>query len=163
MVIPSFKALVEQIQAQRRFPIATLEGCGQLVRASAGPIHAADPRFVMLRKKAGRTHVVDSKGRLHAADVLLFVESPTKAIAVDIIGSSASPEAKVAWSPERDKVTKQLVYRYTAADGFAPDYEDEPAPEPPVSEPPSSDLEVQIGRVDARLRAVEAWVRSFPT
>ena len=156
MAIPSFRHIVEQVQASNQFPIQTLNGCGQLTRASAGPIHAADKRFVMLKKKASRTHVVDGKGRLHGADVLLFVESPTRAIAIDIIGSSASPDAKVAWTPERDnkQAGRPLIYRYTAADGFAPDYEDAP-PVPPVDPPPSSP---DIAALWARLRKLEERV-----
>jgi hypothetical protein len=163
--IPSFRHIVEQVQAANQFKLHTLNGCGELTRASAVPIHKVDKRFVMLKKKASRTHVVDSKGRLHGADVLLFVESPSKAIAIDIIGSSNSPDAKVAWTPERDKTKpgNQFIYRYTAADGFAPDYEVAPEPEPePEPEEPTVGLAEQVAELRARVASWESWARSFP-
>ena len=161
--IPNFRHIVEQVQAANHFQIQSLNGCGQLTRASAVPIHKADKRFVMLTKKASRTHVVDSKGRRHGADVLLFVESPSKAIAIDIIGSSASPDAEVAWTPERDNTQagRPLIYRYTAADGFAPDYDAEPEPEPEPEEP-TVGLAARVADIEADIRTIKSWARSFP-
>jgi hypothetical protein len=46
--------------------------------------------------------------------------------------------------------------RYTTADGFVPDYKAEPAPEPvpdPGTPPPN------VGDLEARVSAIEAWIR----
>ena len=140
--IPNFRGLIDRVYARGGWNLSNVAGCGAFTRAVAVEAHKDDPRFVMLRKKASRTHAVDAKGRLHGADALLFVESASKAIAVDIIGSSASPDAKPSWTPEKDPKTKQLIYRYTAADGFAPDYGSvtPPKPEEPPAEPPTGDV-----------------------
>jgi hypothetical protein len=147
MAIPKLKHIIEQVYRDGTYDLTTLEGCGVFTRACSVRVYAEDPRFVMLKKSAGRTHVVDGKDRRHAADALLFLENG-KGTSVDIIGNSRTPQAKPAWTPD-------VKVRYTAADGFVPDYKAEPTPEPdptPDPQPPSGDLE-------ARVSAIEAWIR----
>jgi len=157
MSVPELKHIVEKVYARGGFTLSTLDGCGEFTRACTRQVYAVDKRFMLLRKKASRTHVVDSKGRLHGADVVLFVESPSKAIAVDIIASSASPEARPSWGPERDKTTKKPIYRYTAADALPPDADAEPDPDPhtpdkPPVPPVPQDLEARIAAIEGVLR-----------
>lgn len=155
--IPNYRQIVDQVYATGQFNLTTLQGCGNFTRAVAVPVHKADARFVMLKKKASRTHVVDNKGRLHGADVLLFVDG-AKAIAIDIIGSSASPDAKPSWGPEKDPKTKQLIYRYAPADGFAPDYATEPTPDPG---PEPSDQAERDRRLFAKLDQIVALINEI--
>jgi hypothetical protein len=147
--IPNFRGIVDRVYARGGWNLTNLQGCGAFTRAVGVEAHADDKRFVMLKKKASRTHAVDSKGRLHGADVLLFVESSSKAIAIDIIGSSASPDAKPAWTPE--KVDGKPFYRYTAADGFAPDYG---SVTPPKPEEPTGDRLAAVLRELAHIQAL---------
>ena len=146
MAIPKFKTLVEGVYAAGRYDLSTLEGCGAFTRACSVAVYKIDTRIVMLKKSAGRTHVVDAKGRRHAADALLFLENG-KGTSIDIIGSSRTPQAKPAWTPDSQ-------VRYGAADGFVPDYEDAP-PVPPADPPPSAP---DIAALWARLRKLEERV-----
>lgn len=146
--IPSLKHLVQRVYDDGDFELSTLEGCGAFTRACAGPLHRADARIVMLKKSAGRTHVVDGNGRRHAADAVLLLESG-KGISIDIIGSSRTPQAKPAWTVDKK-------WRYTDKDAFVPDYEAKPEPLPTPGEPPPN------SGMEQRLAALEAWARSFP-
>jgi hypothetical protein len=145
MAIPKLKAIVEQVYRDGTYDLSTLEGCGAYTRDCCVMLHAEDPRFVMLKKSAGRTHVVDAKGRRHGADAVLFLDQG-KGTSVDIVGKSRTPEAVPAWTPD-SKV------RYTAADGFVPDYRSAPPPLPN----PGDDLP-NVGDHEARIAALEAFV-----
>lgn len=151
MAIPKLKAIIEQVYRDGDFDLTTLNGCGTFTRACAGPVHEADPRIVMLKKSAGRTHVVDSKGRRHAADALLFLEHG-KGTSIDIIRSSRTPQATPAW-------TVDVKVRYTDADGFVPDYSTEPDDQP--ADPPPTDLEARVSALEADMRTVKSWAGSF--
>ena len=149
MTFPNFKPLIQSVYAAGRYDLSTLEGCGAFTRACSVAVYKVDKRIVMLKKSAGRTHVVDAAGRRHAADALLFLENG-KGTSIDIIGNSRTPQAKPAW-------TVDIKPRYTPADGFVPDYgeADEPPAPPPIEPPDTFDL-------PARLAALESWARSFP-
>lgn len=150
MAIPKLKHIVEQVYREGTYTLSSLEGCGQFTRDCAMRVHAEDRRFVMLKKSAGRTHVVDTKGRRHAADALLFLENG-KGTSVDIIGSSRTPDAKPAWTPD-SKV------RYGAKDGFVPDYVAEPKPDIPNPGTPLPNLgmEARFAALERRVTLLEA-------
>lgn len=143
MAIPRLKSIIERVYRDGDYDLSTLDGCGAFTRACAGPVHEADSRIVMLRKPKGRTHVVDSKGRRHAADALLFLENG-KGTSIDIIGSSRTPQAKPAWTPD-------VKVRYTTKDGFVPDYEDANKPPAPPEQPPAGDLEARVQALEDRI------------
>lgn len=158
MAIPKLKHLIEQVYREGTYDLSSLEGCGVFTRDCAVRLYAEDPRFVMLKKSAGRTHVVDSKGRRHAADAVLFLENG-KGTSVDIIGSSRTPQAKPAWTPD-SKV------RYSDADAFVPDYA---APTPPPAPQPDpdtpgwpEDLTARVAALEAEIETIKSWARSFP-
>ena len=154
MAIPKLKAIIEQVYRDGNFDLSTLEGCGAFTRACAMRVYDEDSRIVMLKKSAGRTHVVDSKGRRHAADALLFLENG-KGTSVDIVGKSRTPEAKPSWTPDSQ-------VRYGTADGFVPDYEDaEPEPEPEPEEP-TVGLAARVADLEADMKTIQSWARSFP-
>jgi hypothetical protein len=146
MAIPKLKHIVEQVFRDGTYDLSTLEGCGAYTRDCCVMLHAEDPRFVMLKKSAGRTHVVDAKGRRHGADAVLFLDQG-KGTSVDIVGKSRTPEAVPAWTPDSKA-------RYTAADGFMPDYHSVPAPDVPDSGTNVPNL----GTLEARIAALEAFV-----
>ena len=135
MSIPNLKSIVLAVHARGGWDLTTLAGCGAFTRACAVELHKADTRIVMLKKSAGRTHVVDSTGRRHAADAVLFLDAG-KGTSVDLIGNSRTPRAKPSWTPDS-------VMRYTTADGFAPDYDD--------GGPPTGDLESRVAALEARI------------
>ena len=148
MAIPKLKAIIEQVYGDGSYDLSTLEGCGAFTRACAMRVYAEDQRFVMLKKSAGRTHVVDSKGRRHAADALLFLENG-KGTSIDIIGKSRTADAKPSWTPD-------TIVRYTAADGFVPDYTaDAPKPDDPPA-PPSGDLAERVAELERKFAALKA-------
>ena|SRR5687767_496796 len=148
MAIPKLKTIVEQVYRDGSYDLSTLDGCGAFTRACAVRVYAEDPRFVMLKKSEGRTHVVDAKGRRHAADALLFLENG-KGTSIDIIGKSRTADAKPSWTPD-------TVVRYTAADSFVPDYTAD-APEPGGSaEPPSGDLAERVAALERKFAALKA-------
>jgi hypothetical protein len=143
--IPKLKHIVEQVYREGTYTLESLEGCGQFTRDCAVKLYEEDPRFVMLKKSAGRTHVVDAKGRRHGADAVLFLDQG-KGTSVDIVGKSRTPEAVPAWTPDSKA-------RYTVADGFVPDYRSVPTPVPnPGDDLPNS------GDHEARIAALEAFV-----
>lgn len=139
MAIPKLKQIIEQVHREGSYDLSTLEGCGAFTRACAMRVYEADSRIVMLKKSASRTHVVDAKGRRHAADALLFLENG-KGTSIDIIGKSRTADAKPSWTPDS-------VVRYTTADGFVPDYD---AEMPPAEDPPA-----QSGEIADRVAALE--------
>jgi hypothetical protein len=148
MAIPKLKTLIEQVYGEGSYDLSTLEGCGAFTRACAMRVYAEDHRFVMLTKSAGRTHAVDAKGRRHAADALLFLENGN-GTSIDIIGKSRTAEAKPAWTPD-------TVVRYTAADGFVPDYTaDVPAPGG-SAEPTGGDLAARVAALERKFAALKA-------
>jgi hypothetical protein len=135
--LPDYRSIVEQVYEGGTYNLANLQGCGVYTQACAKAVHAKDPRFKQLGKKAGRTHVLDPKGRRVAGDAILFVEAPGRAIACDIVGSSASPDAKPSWHWDRygedgDGHKKgELAYRYTENDAVEPDFD--------VTDPPAAE------------------------
>ena len=148
MAIPKLKAIIEQVYGDGSYDLSTLEGCGAFTRACSVRVYAEDPRFVMLKKSAGRTHVVDAKGRRHAADALLFLENG-EGTSIDIIGKSRTADAKPSWTPD-------TVVRYTADDGFAPDYTaDVTEPDDPPA-PPSGDLAERVAALERKFAALKA-------
>ena len=60
MSVPDLKHIVQKVYARGGFTLSTLEGCGEFTRACAREVRKVDERFMLLRKKASRTHVVDS-------------------------------------------------------------------------------------------------------
>jgi hypothetical protein len=148
MAIPKLKALIEQVCHDGSYDLSTLDGCGAFTRACAMRVYAEDQRFVMLKKSAGRTHVVDSKGRRHAADALLFLENG-KGTSIDIIGKSRTADAKPSWTPD-------TVVRYTAADGFVPDYTADVSEPGGSVEPPSGDLAERVAALERKFAALKA-------
>lgn len=132
--LPDFRSIVEQVFEGGTYNLTNLQGGGVFTQAVAKAVNAKDPRFKLLKKSTSRTHVLDPKGRPVGADALLFVEAPGRAIAVDIIGSSASPKAKPAWTWDRYKEGAQkgqLAYRYDETDAVEPDFD--------VTDPPAAD------------------------
>ncbi len=146
--IPKLKAIIEQVYGDGSYDLSSLEGCGAFTRACAMRVYAEDHRFVMLQKSAGRTHVVDAKGRRHAVDALLFLENG-EGTSIDIIGKSRTADAKPAWTPD-------TVVRYTADDGFVPDYNaDAPEPADPPAQP-SGDLAERVAALERKFAALKA-------
>jgi hypothetical protein len=92
--------------------------------------------------------VVDAKGRRHAVDALLFLENG-EGTSIDIIGKSRTADAKPAWTPD-------TVVRYTADDGFVPDYNaDAPEPADPPAQP-SGDLAERVAALERKFAALKA-------
>lgn len=146
MAIPKLKAIVEQVYQEGSYDLTTLEGCGVFTRACAMRVYEADKRIVMLKKSSGRTHVVDSKGRLHAADALLFLENG-QGTSIDIVSKSRTPDAKPSW-------TIDTVVRYKTTDGFVPDYKQDVPDEP--QDPPSGDLAERVAALERKFAALKA-------
>jgi hypothetical protein len=150
MAIPKLKSVIQQVYREGLYQLHTLEGCGEFTRQCAVRLYDSDPRFVMLKKSSGRTHVVDEKGRRHAADAILFLEHG-KGTSVDIIGNSRTPEAEPAWTPDKKA-------RYTPADAFVPDYDEViVAPPPP---PIAGTLDVRLARLEAQMADLLGKLRS---
>lgn len=152
MAVPKLKHIVEQVFREGDYNLTTEDGCAEYTRQCSLRLHDEDNRFRMLRKPASRTHAVDEKGRKHGVDAVAFLDKG-KAISIDIVGNSATPEAEPAWTV--DKVKGVEKWRYKESDTFVPDYDEiVNAPPPEPVPPPASNLE-------SRVSALEQWARSF--
>lgn len=91
---PNRKSVVETVYARGGFDITTHDGCGRLVEAVLPELDALDPgEWFHLKKSPGQ-----NRYNGHAVDG--GVHGPTGYF-IDFIGSSASPNAKIAWSLDR--------------------------------------------------------------
>ena len=164
--IPNHSAILNQLYATGAFDLSTRDGGAVYVRAAYDTLRAIDPRFFLLRKSAGRTHVVDVFGERHGADAVLFLETPTRGIAIDLISNSATAKAAPGWMPDKYKEGAQkgqLAYRYTTKDAYAPVYDPIAPPLPPVTPAAQPTIHYhQFVFTDSRLIA-RAWLSKNPT
>jgi hypothetical protein len=150
----SYKAVVQTIFNKGQYDLTSKEGCGRFTRQVAYELHKLDAGFGELLKSSGRTHVIDRLGRRVAVDAVLY--KPTGQ-SVDIVGSSASPKAKPAWTEDKPRY-KDSDWAEPAGLGNEP----VPVPEPEPQPQPSPDLSKRIEALEVSLsvhRSVHSELR----
>lgn len=145
MSVPNYKAEVVKLYNEGDYDLTTKEGSGLFTRDVAAYLHDLDADFGELLKSRGRTHVIDPLGRRVAVDAVLYKKTGQS---VDVIGSSASPKAKPAWTVDKPRYGEK-DWAWPA--GSAPKPEPPPAPTPE----PKPDL------VTERLDSFEAVLRAL--
>ena len=139
MSVPNHEGVVAQVYRTGRYFLGSHGDCGRFTEDVCKALHAIDPRFGHLRKRPGQNQYNG-----HAVDAVLYLaDEPGQSVAVDIIASSASPDARPQWNPD--------IPRYSASDWYAPDGSPAPAPAPtPNPEPPSNDtITPRLQKIDA--------------
>jgi hypothetical protein len=136
------KQFVQRIYDNGDYDLTTKAGCGDFTRDVAEKLYEEDPNFGELLKSSGRTHVVDRLGRRVAVDAGLYKATGQS---VDVIGSSASPNAKPAWTVDKP--------RYKDKDWAKPAGAGVSGPDPDPVEPPSTDKD--IDRLEKQIATLE--------
>lgn len=93
VTVPDFSADVAALFATDAFNLSTKDGCGIFTDAVARLLKSKDARFGHLKKNPGQNQYDG-----HAVDAVLYLsDTPGQSVAVDIIFSSETPEAKPSW------------------------------------------------------------------
>lgn len=139
------KDFVQKIYDEGHYDLTTKGGSGDFTRDVAVRLYELDDNFGELLKSSGRTHVVDSLGRRVAVDAVLYKETGQS---IDIIGSSASPKAKPAWTIDKPRYDDDDWAKPAGAGVSGPD----PDPIPPVKDEDIIRLEEKIATLEVALQ-----------
>lgn len=96
--------IIQAVQAKNKFDLSTKEGCGQLVEASVKELHERhSPSWGHIKKTGAQNqyngHAVDA---MQLLQTVLTSNGNTEQGIYDIITSSESPDAKVAFNRQGD-------------------------------------------------------------
>jgi hypothetical protein len=151
---PNRRAEVDAVYAMGGYDLTTKAGDCAFTLAVARRLHATDPKFGLLKKRASQNQCADTQTAVDA--VLYLATPPGLSTAVDIIASSESPRARPAWTLD--------LPRYTPDDWLDPDeVPGAPIPDPGTPVPDPGTPPVDLGPLLQRLSALEARSQQLDT
>jgi len=141
---PNRRAVVDEVYASAPYDLTTKGGCGCFTEQVAFVLNAREPGdWFHLKKRGGQ-----NQWNGHAVDAVLYKTG----YAVDIIGSSESPNAKPSWHVDKaddggPRYANQPELYIVPTAGCVPGGGPTPGPDP---EPPTPDpaLEQRVARLE---------------